>query len=65
MANYGDQFMECPSCGDKAESEAVDVGVGLCIKGDYACRCGWEIFSESDFGFVKMMDREFCPEPLN
>lgn len=43
MSNYGDQFMTCPMCGSIAESEAVDVGVGLYIKGDYVCsQCDWE-----------------------
>lgn len=41
--NYGDQFMKCPDCGGQAESDAVDVGVGLYIAGNYWCECGWEI----------------------
>lgn len=40
--NYGDQFMKCPECGGSAESDAVDVGVGLYIRGNYECECGWE-----------------------
>lgn len=43
MANYGDQYMPCPECEGTAESDAVDVGVGLYISGNYACNlCGWE-----------------------
>ena len=34
MSNYGDQFMTCPECGGRAESDAVDVGVGLYIAGN-------------------------------
>lgn len=63
--NYGEQFMKCPACGGIAESEAVDVGVGLYIKGDYAChRCDWDLGGPTDYGFVGMEDREFSPEPL-
>lgn len=62
MSNYGEQFMKCPNCGATAESEAVDVGVGLYIKGDYACpRCDWDLGGPSDFGFVEMEAREFAP----
>lgn len=42
MSNYGDQFMLCPECGGRAESDAVDVGVGLYIAGNFVCDCGWE-----------------------
>jgi len=62
VSNYGDQFMTCPNCGARAESEAVDVGVGLYIKGDYSCsRCDWEIYGPMDYGFIGMEDREFAP----
>ena len=65
MSNYGAQFMTCPNCGARAECESVDVGVGLYLKGDYAChRCDWEINGPNDFGFVGMEDREFAPLPL-
>ena len=46
MSNYGDQFMTCPECGGRAESDAVDVGVGLYIAGNFACACGWEITAD-------------------
>lgn len=62
---YGAQFMECPACGGRAECESVDVGVGLILRGDYACWCGWEIDSENDFGFVLMDERPFCPLDLD
>lgn len=39
--NYGDQFMKCPDCGGTAEAECVDVGVGLYIKDEYECPCGY------------------------
>lgn len=45
-SNYGDQFMECPECGGQAESDCVDVGVGLYIAGNYWCECGWEITAD-------------------
>lgn len=35
--------MTCPECGGVAESDTVDVGVGLMVRGNYACSCGWEI----------------------
>lgn len=51
--NYGDQYMRCPACGATAKCEAVDVGVGLYLRGDYTCsRCDWEINGPGDFGFV-------------
>ena len=46
MSNYGDQFMTCPECGKRAESDSVDVGVGLYIRGDYSCECGWEYHAD-------------------
>jgi len=65
MSNYGEQFMTCPLCGGTAESESVDVGVGLYIKGDYACRnCEWEIFGPLDYPPISMNERPFCPDPL-
>ncbi len=66
MSNYGDQFMACPLCGGRAESEAVDVGVGLYIKGDYTCPdCGWEIGGPMDYPPIGMDERPFCPEPMD
>lgn len=41
--NYGDDRMQCPMCGGIAYSDSVDVGVGLYIRGNYECSCGWEI----------------------
>jgi hypothetical protein len=41
-ARLRDDQMLCPECGDIAESDSVDVGVGLYIRGNYECRCGWE-----------------------
>jgi len=62
MSNYGDQFMKCPVCGAIAESEAVDVGVGLYIKGDFKCsKCNWELDGPEDFGFIKLEDLELVP----
>ncbi len=62
MSNYGDQFMKCPNCGGRAECESVDVGVGLYLRGDYACPdCGWEIHSENDFGFIDVDEVPFAP----
>ena len=60
--NYGEQFMQCPQCGALAESEAVDVGVGLYIKGDFSCTaCGWEADGPLDHGFIKPEEVEFAP----
>lgn len=35
--------MVCPECGKIAVCESVDVGVGLVIRGDFSCECGWHI----------------------
>lgn len=56
--------MTCPACGERAESDSVDVGIGLMVRGNFACSCGWEIDGPEDFGFVDMDARPFCPEPL-
>lgn len=33
----------CPECGDIAESDSVDVGVGLLVRGNFGCpSCYWE-----------------------
>lgn len=53
--NYGEQFMACPQCNNTVEAESVDVGVGLYIKDEWFCdRCGWEMYSANDFGFIAM-----------
>lgn len=44
--NYGQDRMECPMCGKTAYSDSVDVGVGLYIRGNFECECGWEIDGE-------------------
>lgn len=36
-------MMICPECGGKAYSDSVDVGVGLIVRGNFECECGWEI----------------------
>ena len=62
--NYGAQFMTCPACGATAECEAVDVGVGLYLRGDYACsQCDWELDGPNDFGFVGCDD--VLPAPVD
>lgn len=57
MSNYGDQFMACPNCGATVEAESVDVGVGLYIRDEWACACGWEMYGPLDFGFIGCDDR--------
>lgn len=45
----------CPQCGELAECDSVDVGVGLILNteaGFYCGACGWQENSENDFGFV-------------
>lgn len=39
---YPSYQMECPDCGETAESDHVDVGVGIIVRGNFACLCGWE-----------------------
>lgn len=35
--------MICSDCGAIAESDSVDVGVGLYVRGNFTCPdCGWE-----------------------
>lgn len=34
--------MVCPECWRVATSESVDVGVGLIVRGNFECACGWE-----------------------
>lgn len=53
--------MICPACGAVAESDSVDVGVGLIVRGNFHCRCGWELDGPEDFGFIEMDERPFCP----
>jgi hypothetical protein len=57
---YGADQMPCPACGGMAESESVDVGVGLMIRGNFHCDCGWEIDGPDDFGFVELDEVEFA-----
>lgn len=54
--NYGDQFMACHECGGQAESDAVDVGVGLYITGNYWCDCGWEIGADGKMNVASYRD---------
>ncbi len=35
--------MVCPECGGIAESDSADIGVGLMVRGNFACLCGWAI----------------------
>lgn len=60
MTLAADQI-RCPACGDIAESESVDVGVGLYVRGNFSCACGWEIDGPEDFGFIDGPDEG--PQP--
>lgn len=42
MSKLPSDQMICPECGKIAESDSVDVGVGLIVRGNFACECGWE-----------------------
>lgn len=53
--------MICPTCGRIAESDSVDVGVGLIVRGNFACECGWEIDGPADHGFLECGERPFAP----
>ena len=36
--------MICPKCGRIAESDTVDIGVGLQVRGNFRCYgCGWSV----------------------
>lgn len=42
-----DDQMICPDCGAVAESDSVDVGVGLLVRGNFYCAaCEWDIDSD-------------------
>lgn len=56
MSNYGDQFMKCPECGGMAEAECVDVGVGLYIKDEYECLCGFNSSCEGKINVATYAD---------
>ena len=58
---YGADRMKCPACGDIAESDSVDVGVGVIVRGNFNCACGWEIDGPEDYGFIEMDERPFPP----
>jgi hypothetical protein len=59
--NYGQDRMKCPACGGIAESDSVDVGVGLIVRGNFSCSCGWEIDGPDDWGFLDPDERPFAP----
>jgi len=61
MSALAPDQMRCPQCGDIAESDSVDVGVGLQVRGNFVCECGWEIDGPDDFGFVEIEEVEFAP----
>lgn len=55
--------MLCPNCGGTAESDSVDIGVGLMVRGNFHCDCGWEIDGPEDFDLViEMEDSPFTTE---
>lgn len=56
VANLRDDQMHCPECGDIAESESVDVGVGLYVRGNYECRCGWEYEADGRMNVASYSD---------
>lgn len=53
--------MRCPQCKGIAESESVDVGVGLIVRGDFSCECGWFLDGPDDWGFIDQDERPFAP----
>ncbi len=53
--------MRCPKCGEIAVSDSVDVGVGLIVRGNFACACGWEIDGPEDFGLLDKSEVPFAP----
>lgn len=44
--------MRCPDCGGVAESDVVDIGVGVQVRGNFRCPCGFAIEppTEHDLG---------------
>lgn len=57
--------MLCPNCGRIATCESVNVGVGLYLRGDFACSCGWELDGPDDHGFLSLEDADARSAPLS
>lgn len=58
--NMREDQMLCPQCQTLLECDSVDVGVGLVVRGNFTCDCGWEIDGPDDFGFVDTDELEFA-----
>lgn len=50
--------MRCPQCGAEALDQFFEMDISL-----YCRACDWEEGGPTDFGFVAMEARPFCPEP--
>ena len=63
MTNYGSDKEVCPNCGDMAEADSVDVGVGVYVNYDtmHCVTCGWAPDGPDDFGFVTLEEIETLP----
>jgi transposase len=55
--------MICPECGGVADSDSVDIGVGLQVRGNFACVCGWEIDADGKAN-VETYDDWFVEDDL-
>jgi hypothetical protein len=47
--------MICPQCGGIAESDTVDIGVGVQVRGNFHCEgCDWSVDppNDSDLGLM-------------
>lgn len=53
--------MICPECGGIAESDSVDVGVGLMVRGNFNCPCGWELDADGKMN-VGSYEDYFLPQ---
>lgn len=47
----------CPECGEPAECDVVDIGVGVQERGNWQCdACGWGELPPEDLGLLEMAD---------
>lgn len=46
--------MICPQCGEIAESDSADIGVGTLVRGNFHCdACGWAKPAEEQVGLIE------------
>lgn len=51
-----DYEMRCVECDSIARSEAVDIGVGYYVQGNFVCSCGWESDADGKMNVAQYED---------